>query len=792
MFRNYCKIAVRNLLKYKTFSLINIFGLSLGMAVTMLIGLWVWDELSYDKNFQHYDHIAEVWQRRSGNGETVAFGGVPIPLAAALRQAYPDDFKEVVNVAMSGCMLSNGDRRFNVEGGAAEAGVPELLSLKMLQGSRAALKDPSTIILNASTAKKLFGDADPMGQIVKINNIMTLKVAGVYEDFPVNCTYSNISYLMPWDFYVSSWDWIRALKDSWDNSSCGLLVRLTDNADAAKVSQKITALLNQKIAHRDDVKTGVFLHPMRKWHLYSEFKDGINTGGLITYVWLFGIVGCFVLLLACINFMNLSTARSGKRAREVGIRKAIGSERIQLIGQFYSESVLLALFALALSVVFVQLALPWFNNVSGKQVSVPWLNPVYWLTIIGFSLLTGLIAGSYPAVYLSSFQPIKVLKGTFRAGRLAAIPRKVLVVVQFAVSILLITGTVIVFKQIQYAKDRPVGYDRNGLLAIRETTPEVYKNYHAIRNALLSSGVIVDMAESQCPVTDIWAGGGGFEWQGKPEGMEDRFATIDVRHEYGKTLGWQFIAGRDFSSAYRTDSSAIVLNETAVKYMGLKDPVGQIVRRNGKTYTVIGVIKDMIMASPYEAIPPTVYSILHVGGNYINIKVKPDVSMSKALPEIEAVFKKYNPAAPFEYTFTSQEYARKFGDEERIGKLSAVFAGLAILISCLGLFGLASFMAEQRTKEIGIRKVMGASVFNLWRLLSKDFILLVLLSCCIALPFAWYFLQQWLHKFEYRTSISVGIFISVITGALLIALSTVSYQAVKTALTNPVKSLRSE
>ncbi|WP_298739646.1 ABC transporter permease [uncultured Chitinophaga sp.] len=793
MFRNYCKIAFRNLLKHKTFSIINIFGLSLGMAVALLIGLWVWDELSYDKNFEHYDEIAEVWQRRSGNGETVAFAGVPIPLAAAIRQSFPEDFKQVANVAMSGeWLFSYGDRVFSVTGGAAEPGVPDLLSLKMLQGSRAALKDPGTILLDRSTAKKLFGTTDPMGQPVKINNILTLKVGGVYEDFPANCTYSDISYIMPWDFYVNSWDWIRAIKDKWDNSSCGLLVQLNKKADAGKVSQKITDLLNKHIPQRDDSKTGLFLHPMRKWHLYSEFKDGVNSGGLITYVWLFSIIGFFVLLLACINFMNLSTARSEKRAREVGIRKAIGSERIQLMGQFYSESILLALFALLLSVLFVQLAMPWFNNVSGKQITVPWFNPVYWCVMTAFCLLTGLVAGSYPAIYLSSFQPIKVLKGTFRAGRLAAIPRKVLVVVQFTVSVLLITGTVIVFKQIQYAKNRPVGYDREGLLAIRETTPEVYNNYHAIRNALLATGAIVEMAESQCPVTDIWAGAGGFEWQGKPEGMKDRFANIEVRHEYGKTLSWQFLAGRDFSSAYRTDSSAIILNETAVKYMGLKDPVGQIVRCNGEAHTVIGVIKDMIMASPYEPVPPTVYSILHVGGNFINIKVNPAVSMSKALPQIEAVFKKYNPAAPFEYTFTSQEYARKFGAEERIGKLSAVFACLAILISCLGLFGLSSFMAEQRTKEIGIRKVMGASVFNLWRMLSKDFVLLVMLSCCIALPFSWYVLQQWLGQFEYRTSISVGIFVSVMAGALFIALSTVSYQAVKTALANPVKSLRAE
>lgn len=793
MFRNYFKIAVRNLLKHKSFSVINIFGLSLGMAVTMLIGLWVWDELSYDKSNAHYDRIAEVWQRMTQRGETSAFSGAPIPLSAELRQSYPDDFKQVVSVSMgSEFTLSYGERKFTQKGGCMEAGAPELLSLNMLRGSRAGLKDPASILLNATTAGKLFGDADPTGQLIKVNNSIALKVTGVYEDLPDNNSFSQLTFIIPWDFFVNHWDWVKVYKDDWEAGIGGVLVQLSEHADIDAVSRKIRDVLQNKQSANADRKTELFLHPMSKWHLYSQFKNGVNTGGLISYVWLFGIIGVFVLLLACINFMNLSTARSQKRAREVGIRKAIGSRRLQLIGQFYSESVLMALFALMLSIVIVQLALPWFNEVADKKVSVPWRSPAYWLAIIGFSLLTGLIAGSYPAVYLSSFQPVKVLKGTYRAGRFAAIPRKVLVVLQFAVSILLITGTVIVFRQVQYAKDRPVGYDRKGLLSIRETTPEVYQNYHAIRQALLRTGSVVDMAESQCPVTDIWAGSSGFEWKGKPEGLKDLFATIEIRHEYGKTLGWQFIAGRDFSSAYRTDSMAVVLNETAIKYMKLENPLGELIRREGKTYTVIGVIKDMIMASPYQPVPPTIYSILHVGGNYINIKIKPEASMSKALQQIEAVFKKYNPAAPFEYTFADKEYAKKFGDEERIAKLSAVFAGLAILISCLGLFGLASFMAEQRTKEIGVRKVMGASVFNLWRMLSKDFVALVLISCCIALPFAWYFLHKWLLNYEYRTSISVGLFAGVMAGAIFIALSTVSYQAVRAALANPVKSLRSE
>jgi ABC-type antimicrobial peptide transport system permease subunit len=793
MFKNYFKVAVRNLLKHKSFSFINIAGLSMGMAITMLIGLWVWDELSYDRHYQNYDRIAEVWQTTTDNEGTWSFAAVPLPLANELRQSYPDDFKYVVPAALgSGGTLSYGDNKFNLKGSFLGADAPEMLALKMQKGSRAGLKDPASVMLDASTARKLFGSAEPIGQLVKLNNQHSLKVTGVYEDLPHNSTFSGVTYMIPWDFFMRTWDWVRSLKDNWESNSSGLLIQLQPHADIDRVSRKIRDVLQQ---HRDantGIKTALFLHPMRKWHLYSEFQNGKNTGGLITFVWLFGVIGAFVLLLACINFMNLSTARSEKRAREVGIRKAIGSERMQLIGQFFSESVMMALFALMLSVVLVQLALPWFNKVAGKNISVPWLHPGYWLAIIGFSLFTGLIAGSYPAIYLSSFQPIKVLKGTFRAGKLASIPRKVLVVVQFTVSILLITGTVIVFRQIQYAKDRPVGYERQGLISIAETTPEVYRNYNAIRQALLRSGAVTEMAESQCPVTDIWATSSGYDWKGKPEGLHELFALINVRHEYGKALGWQFTAGRDFSSAYRTDSMAVVLNETAVKYMGLKDPIGEIIRHDNKTYTVIGVVKDMIMRSPYDPVPPTIFGILHEGGNIINIKIKPDISISAALQQIEQVFKKYNPAAPFEYSFVDQEYAKKFGDEERIAKLSAVFAGLAILISCLGLFGLASFMAEQRTKEIGIRKVLGASVFNLWRMLSKDFVALVLLSCCIAVPVAWYFLHQWLQRFEYRTSISVWIFFGVGAGAIFIALSTVSYQAVKTALSNPVKSLRAE
>jgi len=364
--------------------------------------------------------------------------------------------------------------------------------------------------------------------------------------------------------------------------------------------------------------------------------------------------------------------------------------------------------------------------------------------------------------------------------------------VQFTVSVALIIGTVIIFRQIQYAKDRPVGYDRNGLISIQERTTDVYKNYHAIRNELLQKGLAMEMSESQGPVTDIWAGGGGFEWKGKSPDMQANFATVGIRHEYGKTVGWQFKAGRDFSNDFATDSNGLVLNETAVKYMGVRNPVGLTIRWNGRDYKVLGVISDMVMASPYQPVPQSVYYILREGGNFINIRLNPRLSMAAALKGTEAVFKKLDPGAPFNYTFTNEEYAKKFGSEERIGKLAGFFAILAVLISCLGLFGLASFVAEQRTREIGVRKVLGATIFNIWSLLSKDFAMLVAISLLIAIPLSAIFMHQWLKDYAYRTSLAWWIFVGTGLGALLITIMTVSFQAIRAAIANPVKSLRTE
>jgi ABC-type antimicrobial peptide transport system permease subunit len=498
-------------------------------------------------------------------------------------------------------------------------------------------------------------------------------------------------------------------------------------------------------------------------------------------------------MLACINFMNLSTARSEKRAKEVGIRKTVGSVRSQLVRQFLSESVLVAFISFIFAIALVLLLMPMFNKLADKNIELPWSSTFFWLIALAFTFITGLVSGSYPALYLSRFEPIKVLKGTFRVGRFASLPRKILVVVQFTFSIALIIGTIIVFKQIQYAKNRPVNYRSQGLITVIMSTPDLYGHYDAIRSDLLATGVVDDMAESSSPTTQVWSNQIGFKWQGMDPNSLPVFGTIAVTEDFGKTIGWRIKQGRDFSKEFATDSAAMILNESAVKQVGMKqDIVGQTIQFNDKNYLVIGVIKDMIMQSPYSPVTPTVFFYDRNWANVITVAIKQGAPIKTSLSKIEGVFKKYNPGAPFDYTFNDEDYAKKFADEERIGNLATFFTILAIFISCLGLFGLASFVAEQRKKEIGVRKVLGASTYNLWRMLSKEFALLVFISCFIAIPLAWYYLNSWLQRYDYRTTISLWIFIASGVGALAITLITVSFQAIKAALANPVKSLRTE
>jgi ABC-type antimicrobial peptide transport system permease subunit len=759
-----------------------------------MIGLWIWDELSFDKSLKNYDRIAMVMQNQTFNGTVGTNSSMPFPMGEELRKNYGSNFKYVVMSAWLNMHILNiGDKTVSFGGSFMSPEAPDMFTLKMLEGSRSALKDPSSMLISETLAKALFGDKEPVGKIIKVDNRGSLKVAGVYAPLPANTTFANMDFIGPWDYYITSESWIKLVEPNWDSNSFQVLVQLADHADITKVSEKIKNVKLYKVSKEQaNIKPEIFLHPMSQWHLHSRFVNGVVSGGNIQYVKLVAVIGLFVLLLACINFMNLSTARSEKRAKEVGIRKTVGSLRVQLIGQFYSESIMIAVLSFMVSLVLVLLMMSFFNDIANKNLSILWYSPAFWLSCLGFTLFTGIIAGSYPALYLSSFQPVKVLKGTFKAGAAASIPRKVLVIMQFTVSVVLIIGTIIVFKQVQFAKERPVGYTREGLINVAETSNDFHNHFYVMRAELQKAGVVSEMAESSSPATDVNNSRSDISWPGKDPSMAAFVNNIRVTTEYGKTVGWKFIEGRDFSNQYLSDSLAVVLNQTAVKYMGLKKPLGQIIKVGPRNLTVIGVVKDMVMQSPYEPATQTMFYITRDGFGNINMLINPNVSTHQALSKIEAIYKAYSPSTLFYYVFDDTQYATKFAVEERIGKLAGFFALLAIFISCIGLFGMASFMAEQRTKEIGVRKILGATVFGLWQLISTDFVKLTFISLCIAMPIAYYFMYNWLKNFTYHAELSWWIFAATAIGTLLITLLTVGYQSIKAALSNPVKSLRSE
>lgn len=803
MYKSYFKIGWRNLVKNKGYSLINIGGLALGMAVAMVIGLWVFDELSFNKYHQNYSRIAQVMKGGRFEGKHyVGQTSLPFPLIDELKNNYGANFKHVVPASWrSDGVLSIQDKKISKTGMFIGEGAPEMLTFKMIHGTWQGLKDINSIMISESTAEALFGDSDPINQIVKINSEKEAAVTGVYEDFPKNTQFFGVQFFRPWEFLVNDGDWMK--QQGWDNHFLQIYAEIQPHATFESTTANIidaeVKAIKDLAYMKDELKYNyeILLLPMSDWHLRAEFKEGVLQNGPLQLVWFIGSIGVFVLLLACINFMNLSTARSEKRAKEVGIRKAIGSIRRQLVGQFLSESFLVVVFAFVIAIAFVFTSLPWFNELSGKEMNMPLTQPWFWISSFAFLVITGLLAGSYPALYLSSFKPVIVLKGVFRAGRFASIPRRVLVVVQFTVSVMLIICTGVIYNQLVFVKNRPVGYQREGLLMIPKKSEAFNTKADPLRAELKNSGAVTEISESGGAVTGVWSNNGGFSQNGKNLDQNRGFGTLQVSHDFGRTVGWQFTEGRDFSKEIASDSSGFVVNEAAVKFMGIKNPVGQTIHwKNGpwhmdKDFVILGVIKDMVMDSPFEPVKPTIYFTMGWKG-WLMLRVTPGMPMQEALPKIEKAFTNVIPDIPFDYKFASTEYAAKFSTEDRIGKLAAVFAVLAIVISCLGLFGLASFVAEQRTKEIGVRKVLGASIANLWRMLSKEFMVLVVLSCIIAAPLSYYILYNGIKQYEYKTEIGWWIFAAAAVGALAITLLTVSYQSIKAASANPVRCLRSE
>lgn len=794
MFRNYLKISWRNLARNPGYSFINIGGLALGMSIAILIGLWLYDELTYNRYHDNYDRVVQIMQHQTVDGNISSQVAMPIPLGNALREDYGSDF---THIALSSWVwnhvVSFNDRRITQTGAFVEESFPEMMTFKMVSGSRTALEDPSSILLSESMANALFGDDEPLDKTIQLDNKLDVKVAGIYKDLPDNSTFNDLRFIASWKLYITSEEWLKVAAGQWYNNSFQLFAQLAPHSSPESVSAKIKDIKMKYSPEVRAYKPEVYAYPMKDWYLRAKWKNGVNDGGRIDMVWLFGAIGVFVLLLACINFMNLSTARSEKRAKEVGIRMSIGSVRVQLIKQFLTESFLVVLLAFVATVGLVVISLPAFNLLADKRIEVPWTNPGIWLISVTFITVTSLLAGSYPALYLSSFHPAKVLKGAYKAGKAASLPRKVLVVLQFTVSVTLVIGTIIVYQQIQFSRSRPAGYSREGLIMVPMSTPDFYGKYDILRSELQGTGVVDEMAESSSSMGYVGSNSGGFSWQGKDPNLQlSDFGTIWVTPEYGKTIGWNIKAGRDFSREFSTDSTAVILNEAAVKYMGVKSPVGMELVWGEEKFHVIGVCEDIIMESPYKAVRPNVHFLNSDNAGWILIKLSPSSPVSESVSKVESVFKRNFPTVPFEYKFTDDVYAKKFNAEERIGKLSYVFATLAIVISCLGLFGLASFVAEQRTKEIGIRKVLGATVAGLWKMLSKDFVMLVTIACSVAVPLATFILADWLKGYEYHTEISWWIPVTTVFGALVVTLATVSFQALRSARMNPVKSLRSE
>ncbi|QTE38299.1 ABC transporter permease [Mucilaginibacter gossypii] len=795
MIKNYLKIAWRNILNNKVYSAINILGLAAGMAVALMIGLWVVNEYSYDRFLPNYEQLYQVEQHftTQHDGEHTQTA-VSLPLAEVLRKEIPG-IKRVAEadwVGMQWHDLLVGDKKLYVSGGSAHSDFLQIFKYPFIEGNaKDVFAQPNSIIINQSTAKALFGDADPINKVIRYDNSHNLKVTGVIKDIPKNATI-QFSFLIPFAFKEATEDWMKGSRTMWTNNSFNMFLELQPGVTMEQIAPKIKNIVYDHSEQMRPAKPEVIIHPLKKWHLYNDFKNGKAVGGFIDYVRMFSVIGFLVLLIACINFMNLSTARSEKRAREVGVRKAIGSQRSDLIAQFLAESVMITFISFLLSIVIVELAIPSFNAIVGSAINIPYTNVWFWVMMIGYVLFTGLLAGSRPAFYLSSFNPVQVLKGTIKVGSSASLPRKVLVVMQFSCSVALIISTVIVYQQIQYAKNRPTGYSSTRLM-MTDMSGDLEKNYSALKNDLIASGMVESVASASSPVTNIYSHTGIDNWPGKAGGETGiNVGAISVSPNYFKTMGMTMKEGRDFSAEWAADTTNVIINEAAVKRMGLKDPINKVINYSflGRVH-IIGVVKDALMESPFTPVQPAVFNHGR-GGNDIMYRLAPNVNMQDAIKKIGKIFDTYNPAYPYIYQYVDEEYNRKFSLEALVGKLAGVFAGLAIFISCLGLFGLAAYVAEQRTKEIGIRKVLGASIAQVWLLLSKEFILLVMLSCIIATPVAFYFLKDWLQKYDYRITIGPGVFVLSAVAAIIITLVTISFQAIKAALTNPVKSLRSE
>jgi putative ABC transport system permease protein len=787
MFRNYFIITLRNLFKNGFYSVINISGLAIGITCTILILLWVSQELSFDKFHPKSDRLYQVWVNATFDGKINSWRSVPLPMYEAMKTANSNIKRSVVTDWGGNHLLTVGDKRMNKKGFYVSEEFLEMFEFKLITGNAdQVLDEPRSIVITESTAKAYFGDEDPINKIFRVDNENDLKVTGVLKDIPENSSF-QFDFLMTWKFREQISDWVRRNTTNWGNYSFQVFVELNDANQHADAQQAVANMLTEN--GETDVKHDVFLHPLLKWRLYSNFENGVVTGGMSDYVKLFSIIAVFIIVIACINFMNLATARSERRAREVGIRKSVGSRRFELILQFIGESTFISFVAFALAVLMAQLVLPYYNQLVEKHLVIDYTAKEFWIFTLGMIFITGIVSGSYPAFYLSSFQPVKVLKGKPTIGKGASLPRKILVTLQFGFSIFLIIGTIVIYQQIQLTKNRTLGYDQENLITTNYNN-EVAKNYRTIKLELLATGVVESVTKSNSSITDINSNN-FLGWPGKPEDLRVIFTTIATEYDWAKTMGIK-IEGRDFSEDFKSDTASILVNRAGLKLMNLKDPLGTELDLWGGKRKLIGIVDDVLMGNPNEPVKPMFAILEPEWTDAVTIRLKKTQDLQASILQVQKVFDKLAPAYPFEYTFVDVEFQKKFTTINLTSKLASLFAFLAILITGLGLFGLASYTAEQRTKEIGIRKVLGASVTGLVSLMSKDFSKLVLISFVLSAPLAWWLLNKYLQRYSIRTDIGWWVF--PVTGmiALLFALAIVSTQSWRAAQANPVKSLRSE
>ena len=790
MFYN-LKIAIRNLRRGGIYSAINIGGLAIGMAATILLFVWIYNEWSYDRFHTKEKQLYQVWSRATNSGVVECWTSTSVLLGPALKENYPEIAAMTRFTDVSKDLYASGDKRINLLTCYVDPGFLTMFSFPLIMGDKnSALNDPYSIILTEKAAKRFFGEEEAMGKTISYGMEHPMTVTGIMKDLPSN-TFFDFEALVPFAFTEK----LNFYVQKWGAHSVMTFVELGPKSKENSINKSIKDFIKKR--SNEQTQTEPFLYPLSKIHLYSKFENGIPVGGKIESVRLFGLIALLVLLIACINFVNLSTARSEKRAKEVGVRKVMGGKRLSLIGQFLEESILVALIAGIISIFLVELALPAFSTWMGKTLTLDFSNGWFWLCSALFILITGLIAGAYPAFYLSSFLPEKVLKGIFKREKTLVPHRIILVIIQFTSAIFLIIATLVIHRQIMYAQSRDNGYNKEHLI-YHPLTGELGKNYELLKQDLLNSGAATSVTRTFAPMTQDWANTPDLKWKGSDNEDKTIFDLFFVDADWTKTVGATITEGRDINiSTYSTDSTAALINETAAKIMNFQQPIGEEIQFWGQNVHVIGVIKDFILHSPYDPIvpmiilgPATSKNILNL--STIHIRLNPANKTADNLSKAAKLFKKYNPDYPFEYQFIDEEYARKFQDEQRMGSLATGFAILTIFISYMGLFALVAYMAETRRKEIGIRKVLGASVANVVYLLSKEFLILVLISIIIATPIAWWVMNQWLSKYAYRTNIPWWLFVTVGCISLCIALLTVSFQAIRAATANPVKAITSE